>query len=108
MDKPVVRWGTKSGEYTMSSHYTNPPNVPLTPYTKDDMCDSDVQPAGLHGFFPPPSNHTAVMYKLEPETRYYCVWLRSGWLFTERSFVSARLRPQLTAQSLQLLVIWEH
>ena len=92
VDKPVVKWGTKSGQYTMSSQYTNPSNVPVVPYTQADMCDTDVQPAGLHGFFPPPSNHTVVMYKLEPETRYYYVYgSDEGGFSPERSFVSAPL-----------------
>lgn len=90
VDAPVVKWGATSGEYTLSSRYSNPANVSIVPYTEDDMCDTEVQPAGLHGFFPPPSNHTAVMYKLEPGTRYYYVYgSDAGGYSPERSFVSA-------------------
>jgi hypothetical protein len=92
VDAPVVKWGASSGKYTLSSHYSNPANVSTVPYTKDDMCDTEVQPAGLHGFFPPPSNHTAVMYKLKPDTRYYYVYgSEAGGFSPERSFVSAPL-----------------
>ena len=42
------------------------------PYGKKDMCDTDAQqPAGLHGWFNPPSVHTAILSGLEPETQYF-------------------------------------
>ena len=60
------------------------------PYQQNDMCDRDVQPAGLHGWFPPPSNYTALFDELKEGATYYYVYGsdEGGWS-DEKKFVAA-------------------
>ena len=105
---PHVKYGTKSGHYdkrteccngtdddeeleiisiSMTKKNKKKNNIAKTtgaaqvPYTKSDMCDTDVQPAGLHGWYPPPSNHTAIFDTLIPKQTYYYIYGsdEGGW-----------------------------
>jgi len=85
---PHVKWGLKPKSYTKRSECCK--EATKVPYTIEDMCDRDVQPAGLHGWFPPPSNYTALFEGLTPNTEYYYVYGsdQGGWS-DEKSFTSA-------------------
>jgi acid phosphatase type 7 len=98
---PHVKYGSTPKKYTKRTECCNHNNekdkttISDIPYTVDDMCDRDVQPAGLHGWFPPPSNYTALFENLIPNTKYYYVYGsdEGGWS-SEKSFVSApRAKP---------------
>ena len=89
---PHVKYGTSTGKYDkrttccndQATNVTTSSTSPVSsdvPYTIEDMCDRDVQPAGLHGWYPPPSNFTAIFDNLKPSQQYFYVYGsdEGGW-----------------------------
>ncbi|CAL8470701.1 g10243 [Coccomyxa elongata] len=81
MGKPVVRWGTRSGELSSTARATT------DTYTRDDMCGGV---ANSTGYINPGLFHTAKMNDLQPDTRYYYAYGDEENGFSEESsFVTA-------------------
>lgn len=61
---PVVRYGTKPGEYTMSM------TAQSTTYNQNSMCG---EPAKSRGWISPGLIHTAILQNLQPDVQYYYI-----------------------------------
>ena len=83
--RPGMKWGLKAGELTnwVDAEYVT------KPYSQDDFCDSDLQPAGRQGWLEPAAQMHVTLSNLPYDTRiYYQVGDSAhGWT-RETSFLS--------------------
>ena len=63
--KPMVKYGTTPGMYTMTANGTN------TTYTAADLCGA---PANSTGFVNPGAINRVLLTGLAPSTRYYYIY----------------------------------